>query len=107
MADYFEKIFKVCLTESRKAQPTGKKAEVKKAVKEATPIQKKGAGKMKILQEGENIAAVINLNQLDEIISLLSGISKNDFDADEDIVTLTLTESRVKLDRLIKKLTKK
>ena len=62
---------------------------------------------MKILNESENIAAVINLNQLDDIINLLSGISKDDFDEDEDVVTLTLTESRTKLDKMIKRLTNK
>ena len=59
---------------------------------------------MKILNEGENIAAIINLNQLDKIINLLSGISRSDFDTDEDIIAFTLMESKVKIDRLIKQL---
>ena len=56
---------------------------------------------MKILKEKENIAAVINLNQLDRIVALLSSVSRDDFDKDEDVVAFTLVESRAMLNKFI------
>jgi hypothetical protein len=58
---------------------------------------------MKIFTEGENIAAVVNLNQLDDIISVLTNVTKDDFDADEDILNVII-ESRNSLSRLIRQL---
>ena len=62
---------------------------------------------MKILQEKENIAAIINLNQLDKIVDMLSNVSREDFDSDEDVVAFTLMESRAMLNKLIRQLVNK
>ena len=62
---------------------------------------------MKILQEKENIAAIINLNQLDKIVDMLSNVSRDDFDSDEDVVAFTLMESRAMLNKLIRQLVNK
>jgi len=62
---------------------------------------------VKILQEKENIAAIINLNQLDKIVDMLSNVSRDDFDSDEDVVAFTLMESRAMLNKLIRQLVNK